>query len=113
MAVAVLVVLGCAYGLVVYGRGGAWDRNSFDSLIASNYIITVQLNINIILDHHLDHHLKPCTPPRSAEARVWQPREPGLVPSIVFVDIAQHTRVLEAMLHDLSLGEHLLLIGNP
>jgi len=45
--------------------------------------------------------------------KVVQPTEPGLVPSnFTFVEIPQHTLVLEAMLSDFMLGEHILLIGN-
>lgn len=37
---------------------------------------------------------------------------PGLIPQPVFVDIPQHVQLLEQMLRDYVLGEHLLLIGN-
>eukprot|EP00662_Eupelagonemidae_sp_cell21_P003180 gene3180-65_t len=48
----------------------------------------------------------------AARCPLHTPAEPALVPDIVFFDIPQHTRILEAMLADLSMGEHLLLIGN-
>lgn len=49
----------------------------------------------------------------SVRCEVTEPNEPGLVPSnFVFVEIPQHTRVLESMLADFLLGEHILLIGN-
>ena len=47
----------------------------------------------------------PITPPAADEA--------FLIPdNFVFYENAQHTRVLESMLRDFSLGEHLLLVGN-
>ena len=41
-----------------------------------------------------------------------RPLTPSLVPLTHFVDIPQHTVVLEAMLKDLLLGDNLLLMGN-
>ena len=39
--------------------------------------------------------------------------EEFLIPdNFVFYENSQHTRVLESMLRDFSLGEHLLLVGN-
>eukprot|EP00729_Bicosta_minor_P004263 gene4263-23013_t len=43
---------------------------------------------------------------------VTTPKNMALVPDIVFFDIPKHLLHLEAMLKDLLLGEHLLLIGN-
>ena len=34
------------------------------------------------------------------------------MPNIVFFDIGKHVEILESMLKDFKLGEHLLLIGN-
>jgi MoxR-like ATPase len=44
--------------------------------------------------------------------RVRLPLVPALVPSTVFFEIPKHTLVLEAMLKDLTIGDHLLLMGN-
>jgi len=41
-----------------------------------------------------------------------RPLTPSLVPLTHFVDIPQHTVVLEAMLKDLVIGDNLLLMGN-
>ena len=43
---------------------------------------------------------------------VHVPPNPELIPRVLFFDVPLHTRVLEQMLRDLSLGEHLLLMGN-
>ncbi|KAJ9470157.1 hypothetical protein DIPPA_32734 [Diplonema papillatum] len=40
------------------------------------------------------------------------PARPELVPDIHFVDIQSQLKVMQSMLKDLALGEHLLLIGN-
>jgi hypothetical protein len=48
----------------------------------------------------------------STTASVAPARKPTLVPDTLFFNIPKHTRILEAMLKDLHLGEHLLLIGN-
>lgn len=37
---------------------------------------------------------------------------PALVPDVVFYDNPQHLRVMQDMLKDYALGEHLLLVGN-
>lgn len=34
------------------------------------------------------------------------------MPDVVFYDNAQHVRLLESLLQDFLLGEHLLLVGN-
>jgi MoxR-like ATPase len=44
--------------------------------------------------------------------KVGLPLVPALVPSTVFFEIPKHTLVLEAMLKDLTIGDHLLLMGN-
>jgi hypothetical protein len=44
--------------------------------------------------------------------QVKLPLVPALVPSTVFFEIPKHTLVLEAMLKDLTIGDHLLLMGN-
>ena len=43
---------------------------------------------------------------------VFTPKVPALVPDIVFFNIPKHTQILELMLKDFLLGEHLLLIGS-
>ena len=48
----------------------------------------------------------------SVRVEIQQPRNPELVPEIVFFEIPRHTVILEAMLKDWTLREHLLLVGN-
>eukprot|EP01062_Namystynia_karyoxenos_P006370 TRINITY_DN1222_c0_g1_i1.p1 TRINITY_DN1222_c0_g1~~TRINITY_DN1222_c0_g1_i1.p1 ORF type:complete len:1879 (+),score=516.05 TRINITY_DN1222_c0_g1_i1:79-5637(+) len=48
----------------------------------------------------------------TVRAPISIPRNPALVPDILFYDIPMHTRMLESLLEDFMLGEHLLLIGN-
>lgn len=43
---------------------------------------------------------------------LYKPKEPALVPDIIFYNIPKHTQILELMLKDFLLGEHLLLIGS-
>ena len=38
--------------------------------------------------------------------------QPELVPSVLFYPIPKHRRLLEEMLRDFALGDHLLLVGN-
>jgi von Willebrand factor A domain-containing protein 8 len=48
----------------------------------------------------------------STQVEIHAPTHPELVPDIVFFEIPRHTVILEAMLKDYLLGEHLLLVGN-
>jgi von Willebrand factor A domain-containing protein 8 len=45
-------------------------------------------------------------------ASVFTPKVQALVPEIIFYNIPKHTQILELMLKDYLLGEHLLLIGS-
>uniref|UniRef100_A0A4W4EPU4 von Willebrand factor A domain-containing protein 8 n=1 Tax=Electrophorus electricus TaxID=8005 RepID=A0A4W4EPU4_ELEEL len=45
-------------------------------------------------------------------APVYSPEEKTKVPDVLFYDNAQHMMVMEDMLKDFLLGEHLLLVGN-
>ncbi|KAM4608925.1 von Willebrand factor A domain-containing protein 8 isoform 1-T1 [Polymixia lowei] len=48
----------------------------------------------------------------SVSAPVYNPDEKMKVPDVLFYDNAQHMMVMEDMLKDFLLGEHLLLVGN-
>ena len=45
-------------------------------------------------------------------ATLFPPTHPGLVPDVVFFDIPSHRFLLESLLKDFQLGEHILLVGN-
>lgn len=40
------------------------------------------------------------------------PKNPQLVPDVVFFDMPNHVTILKDMLKAFNLGEHLLMIGN-
>ncbi|XP_023930017.1 von Willebrand factor A domain-containing protein 8 [Lingula anatina] len=46
------------------------------------------------------------------EAEVFNPENKMKVPDVLFYENAQHLSIMEAMLQDYLLGEHLLLVGN-
>ncbi|XP_049904645.1 von Willebrand factor A domain-containing protein 8 [Epinephelus moara] len=48
----------------------------------------------------------------SVSAPVYNPNDKMKVPDVLFYDNPQHMRVMEDMLKDFLLGEHLLLVGN-
>lgn len=48
----------------------------------------------------------------SVSAPVYNPNEKMKVPDVLFYDNPQHMKVMEDMLKDFLLGEHLLLVGN-
>jgi len=48
----------------------------------------------------------------STSAPVFQPASGGKVPETLFYDTPQNLAIMEAMLQDFLLGEHLLLVGN-
>ncbi|KZS03496.1 Protein C12.2 [Daphnia magna] len=46
------------------------------------------------------------------KAKIYQQGNLAKIPDVVFHDTRQHLRVLEALLQDFILGDHLLLVGN-
>ncbi|XP_076068942.1 von Willebrand factor A domain-containing protein c12.2 isoform X2 [Oratosquilla oratoria] len=48
----------------------------------------------------------------NTHAQIYQPSTQTKVPDTLFFDIQQHVAVLESMLQDWLLGDHLLLVGN-
>ena len=46
------------------------------------------------------------------EASVFEPESRGKVPETLFYDTPQNLTLMEAMLQDFLLGEHMLLVGN-
>ncbi|XP_060945197.1 von Willebrand factor A domain-containing protein 8 [Limanda limanda] len=48
----------------------------------------------------------------SVSAPIYKPSEKMKVPDVLFYDNPQHMKVMEDMLKDFLLGEHLLLVGN-
>lgn len=85
------------------------EKHGFE---VSDFIKSDMPGTAIVKGFELDSHGRKLFRVGETRAPVATPENEALVPDVVFFDMPKHLVILEAMLKDLLLGEHLCLIGN-